>query len=179
MTVLNLLKTYPELLDLAFLSEHDRKELLLKIFVRDIEENQELKFRDKRIYPIKDDGPIEMGREFTHLTCKEMDEDGSGVNRRVFDMNRSRRLHWIKPHIMETIQENGIEVFSVVERDREKRKDVFRTYIYNTVQKYVIVMEPQVRNGKAYYLLTAYYLDEDYGEKMMKKKMKKRCQEVL
>jgi len=30
-----------------------------------------------------------------------------------------------------------------------------------------------------YYLLTTYYLDEDYGEKMMKKKMKKRCQEVL
>lgn len=72
-----------------------------------------------------------------------------------------------------------VSVFSVVERDREKRKDVFRTYIYNTVQKYVIVMEPQVRSGKAYYLLTAYYLDEDYGEKMMKKKMKKRRQEVL
>jgi hypothetical protein len=67
----------------------------------------------------------------------------------------------------------------VVERDRERRKDVFRNYIFNTVQKYVIVMKPQMRNSKAYYLLRTYYLDEDYGEKMMKKKMKKRCQEVL
>ena len=179
MTVLNLLKTYPELLDLAFLSEHDRKELLLKIFVRDIEENQELKFRDKRIYPIKDDGPIEMGREFTHLTCKEMDEDGSGVKHLVFDMNRSRRLHWIKPHMDETTGEANVEVFSVVERDQKNRKDITRTYIYNIPQKYVIVLEPQVRSGNAYYLLTAYYLDEDYGEKQMKKKMKKRLQDVL
>ena len=52
-------------------------------------------------------------------------------------------------------------------------------YIYNIPQKYVIVLEPQVRSGNAYYLLTAYYLDEDYGEKQMKKKMKKRLQDVL
>ena len=72
--MLNLLKVYPELLDLSYLSEKDRKDVLLKIFVRDIENNPELKFQGKRIYPIKDDGPIEMGREFTHLTCNGLDD---------------------------------------------------------------------------------------------------------
>ncbi len=73
----------------------------------------------------------------------------------------------------ETTGEANVEVFSVVERDQKNRKDITRTYIYNIPQKYVIVLEPQVRSGNAYYLLTAYYLDEDYGEKQMKKKMKK------
>ncbi len=112
-----------------------------------------------------------------HLTCKEVEEDE--VKHRVFDIHRSRRLHWIKPHIDETIGEAAIEVFSVIERDQKNRKDITRTYIYNKPQKYVVVLEPQVRSGNAYYLLTAYYLDEDYGEKQMKKKMKKRLQEVL
>ena len=79
----------------------------------------------------------------------------------------------------ETTGEANVEVFSVVERDQKNRKDITRTYIYNIPQKYVIVLEPQVRSGNAYYLLTAYYLDEDYGEKQMKKKMKKRLQDVL
>lgn len=112
-----------------------------------------------------------------HLTWKEVEEDG--VKHRVFDINRSRRLHWIKPHIDETTGEADIEVFSVVERDQKNRKDIARTYIYNKPQKYVIVLEPQVRSGNAYYLLTAYYLDEDYGEKQLKKKMKKCLKELL
>ncbi|MBP5788830.1 MAG: type II CRISPR RNA-guided endonuclease Cas9, partial [Neisseriaceae bacterium] len=96
---------------------------------------------------------IEMARELMHLTCKEVEEDGE--KHRVFDMNRSRRLHWIKPHMDETTGEADVEVFSVVERDQKNRKDVMRTYIYNIPQKYVIVLEPQVRSGNAYYLLTA------------------------
>lgn len=151
--------------------------MLIAIYERDIEDNPSFKFREKRIYPIKDDGAVEMARELMHLTCKEVEEDG--VKHRVFDIHRSRRLHWIKPHIDETTGEADIEVFSVVERDQKNRKDIARTYIYNKPQKYVIVLEPQVRSGNAYYLLTAYYLDEDYGEKQLKKKMKKCLKELL
>lgn len=178
--MLNYLKKYPELLDLAFYTnERERTESLKRIYLRDIEDNPSLAFRAKRIYPIKDDGEIEMSREFTHLTCKDMDEEGNGIKHRVFDIHRSQRLHWIKPHIDETTEEEKIEVFSVEERDLKERKDIVRTYIYNVKQKYVIVLEPQQRSGNAYYLLTAYYLDESYGEKMMKKKMKKRLDKVL
>ena len=174
----NLTKEYPELLDLAhYPNEKQRDEVLKAIYERDIEDNPFFKFREKRIYPIKDDGAVEMARELMHLTRKEVEEEG--VKHRVFDIQRSRRLHWIKPHMEESTGEANIEVFSVVERDQKNRKDIARTYIYNKFQKYVIVLEPQIRSGNAYYLLTAYYLDEDYGEKMMKKKMKKRLQEVL
>lgn len=174
----NLTKKYPELLDLAhYPNETQRNKVLIAIYERDIEDNPSFKFREKRIYPIKDDGAVEMARELMHLTCKEVEEDG--VKHRVFDINRSRRLHWIKPHIDETTGEADIEVFSVVERDQKNRKDIARTYIYNKPQKYVIVLEPQVRSGNAYYLLTAYYLDEDYGEKQLKKKMKKCLKELL
>ena len=84
-------------------------------------------------------------------------------------------------NINEVIKDNSdIEVFSVVERNQHKRVDVIRTYIYNKTQKYVVVLEPQMRNNaNAYYLLTAYYLNRPYAEKGMKKKMKKRLKEVI
>lgn len=123
----NLLKKYPELLDLAhYPNETQRNEVLKAIYERDIEDNPSFKFREKRIYPIKDDGSVEMARELMHLTCKEVEEDG--VKHRVFDIHRSRRLHWIKPHMEETTGEADIEVFSIVERDQKNRKDIKRTY---------------------------------------------------
>ena len=46
--------------------------------------------------------------------------------------------------------------------------------------KYVVVLEPQMRNNaNAYYLLTAYYLNEKYGEKQLKKKLKSKIDSVL
>ncbi len=48
--------------------------------------------------------------------------------------------------------------------------DIVRTYVYNRTRKYVIVFEPQIRtNNKAYYLLTAYYLNRTYGVKQIEK----------
>ena len=41
----NLLKEYPELLEILHLPADKRKESLLKIFKRDIEDNEDFKFR--------------------------------------------------------------------------------------------------------------------------------------
>ena len=181
---INLLKQYPELLELNFLGTDARKRSLQGIFDRDIAENKNFNFRSKRIYPIKTDGELDMNREFTHLTTvekEETDNQGCTIKRRVYDSYRSERLHWIKPHIQEVIKDNSdIEVFSVVERNQHKRVDVIRTYIYNKTQKYVVVLEPQMRNNaNAYYLLTAYYLNEKYGEKQLKRKLKSKIDSVL
>lgn len=52
------------------------------------------------------------------------------------------------------------------------RKNIYRTYVYDTAEKYVIVLEPQ-RSPYGYYLLTAYYLNMPGGEKKMKKNAEK------
>lgn len=179
---LNLLKKYPDLLELSDLGEQARKISLHRIFDRDIANNDQFLFRNKRIYPIKSDGIIDMDREFMHLTTEEVEEvDGNGktFRRRIYDHFRSERLHWIKPHVDEQIADSNIVVFSIKERDMHKRMDVVRTYIYNKTRKYVIVFEPQCRNGKSYYLLTAYYLNKSYGEKQMAKKLRHKQTEVL
>ena len=173
----NLLKKYPELLDLAlYKNEKERDSSLLAIYNRDIVENNMLAFQSKRIYPTKDeDGEVEMSREFMHLTREEITDtqpDGTTIDKRVFDMFRSQRLHWIKPHIMEQTGENDIVIFSVNQADP-------KTIIYNRKQKYVIILQPQKRSGNAYYLLTAYYLNKDYGVKMIERQLKKRLDEVL
>lgn len=47
------------------------------------------------------------------------------------------------------------------------------------VYRRVGVLEPQTRNGESYYLLTAYYLNKEYGEKQMQKKLLSKLTEVL
>lgn len=175
---LNLLKTYPQLLELGHLNEQQRTESLQRIFKRDIEENLGLNFRTKTIRPIKGEEPA-MVLLFRHLTTEKIeaeDENGKKYPRRIFEMDRSQRLHWVKYHLEERKKEN-IEVFSVEERDQKKRKDIIRTYIYDKEQKYIIVLDPQ-RTQQDYYLLTAYYLNKDYGERKIKKLMKKKLPEL-
>ena len=53
MSSLNIIKKYPELLELAYLSEREREHDLHAIFKRDIEDNCQFSFRGWRIYPIK------------------------------------------------------------------------------------------------------------------------------
>ena len=173
---LNLLKKYPDLLDVVSLAGEVLKASLRRIFNRDIVENTTFSFRGKKIFPIKADGELDLQREFLHLTT-HVEQEENGTEQRYFDRFRSERLHWIRPHAEEMISDSNIEVFSLEERDFKKRQTIVRTYVYNTTRKYVVVFEPQ-RNGTAYYLLTAYYLDKPYGEKQMQKRLKQKLNEI-
>ena len=94
----NLLKKYPELLEILHLGDKERKASLYRVYRRDIEDNEAFKFREKRVYPIKSDGEIDMQREFMHLTTTDDKEaEGAATKKRVFEPDRSRRLHWIRP----------------------------------------------------------------------------------
>lgn len=175
---LNLIKVYPQLLDLAYMNVEQRATSLKAIFKRDIEDNLGLKFRTKIIRPVKGEEPS-MQILFKHLTCEEIqeqNEDGKTYPKRVFEIDRSARLHWVRYHIDEK-KKDKVEVFSVEERDQRKRKDVIKTYIYDTEQEYIIVLEPQ-RSGTDYYLLTAYYLNKPEGKKSIQKKIKKRLPDI-
>lgn len=174
---LNQLKKYPELLEIGHLGEFGRNKSLLAIFKRDIEDNQNLKFRTKIIRPIKGEEPS-MQLLFRHLTTEEIEEstdEEKPYKRRVFEIHRAQRLHWIKVHIDENVSDS-VHLFSTEERINGK--NAFRTYFYNKKQKYVVVLEPQ-RSEMDYYLLSAFYLDRTYGEKMIEKKMKRKLPELL
>lgn len=171
----NLLKKYPELLELNGMGENERLKSLRGVFDRDISNNANFSFRGERIYPIKTDGVIDMNREFMHLTTEEVEyaeENNVTLKKRVYDPFRSERLHWLKTHIEEKVKDSDIVVFGITERNLRKHIDVERVYIYNKTRKYIIVLQPQTRNGNSYYLLTAYYLNKSYGEKQIKKKLK-------
>ena len=58
----NLLKRYPELLELAHLPENARWKSLRGIFDRDITNNESFSYEGRKIYPIKADGMIDMER---------------------------------------------------------------------------------------------------------------------
>ena len=178
MSGFNILKVYPDLLDIINLSENERNKDLRSIFKSDIEDNLEFAFRSRKIYPIKAQGEADMERLFKHLTCEEIlveDESGRSYPKRVFEIARSQRLHWINHHIKENTP-NNIDIFTVEEKDAKKRK-VKKTYIYDTAEEYVIVLEQQRKN--AFYLLTAYHLNKEYGKKALAKKMKKRISTPL
>ena len=85
--VTNLLKKYPELLEIMHLSEKDRIESLRRIFNRDIEDNQDFKFRSKQIRPIKIEDEVNMDILFNHLNTEEIEVENSNGNiykKRIF-----------------------------------------------------------------------------------------------
>ena len=175
----NFIKTYSDLLELVHLRERERHTSLYNIFKRDIEDQVSLKFSGKFIKPIKKEGEDEMKILFTHLTCEDIEEDdGSGrlYKKRYFEIDRSRRLHWLLPHFEEKINDEII-IFSAEERDQKRRVDVIKTYIYNRTHKYIIVLLPQ-RAPDYYFLLTAYHLNKPEGAKTIERKLKKRLNEV-
>jgi len=170
---LNLIKVYPDLLELLQFNEKQRIVSLNAIFKRDIEENENFKFKGKSIYPVKKDGQPTMQTLFRHLTTKDnLDSTGKKTGSRSFEMQRSQRLHWIKHHI-DGNKNGNVEVFSF--EDRIEGKSKIRTYIYDVEQAYVIVLEPY-RNAAEYYLLTAYYLNESQGKKQINKKLSKKLE---
>jgi hypothetical protein len=166
---LNLLKTYPNLLDIAAMNDFQRKKSLKGVFDRDITNNPNFAFHTKQINPTPADGQDSMERLFTHLTTVITDKS---TKKREFDLARSVRLHWIQYHIEENKKQNMF-VFSVAEPDGN------RTYIYDKDEFYVIVLEP-MRKKNEYYLLTAYYLDgKDKVRDKMLKKYRRRLPDVL
>lgn len=164
---LNLLKTYNDFLELAFLSDKERIESLWGVFKRDIIDNIGFSYRNKPIYPTpRENGEVAMQNLFNHLTRKKEYVDGE--NHRVFDMSRSKRLHWIRYHVEQRKQEKML-VFSVDEPEG------IRTYIYDMIERYVIVLEPS-RTYNSYYLLTAYHLEgkDAKRDKILSKYRKRR-----
>jgi hypothetical protein len=174
---LNLIKVYAELLDIAFLSEQERAASLQRILVRDIEDNPSLNFRKKIIRPIKGEEP-DLQITLRHLTTAdtEIDQKGTVHKKRFFEMDRSQRVHWIRHHLEERSVES-VRVFSVEERDQRKRKYRIRTYLYDTDQNYIIVLDPQ-RSERDYYLITAYFINKKYGAKKMGKLWNKRLEGI-
>lgn len=164
---LNLLKNYNAHLDIAALSEAHRKTSLQGVFNRDFIIATPL-FQGKRITPTPIDGEIPMQTLFTHLTTVITDQK---TRKREFEMDRSKRLHWVKYHL-DLSKQNNVLVFSIKEPEGN------RTYIYDIDEKYVIVLEPKPTD--VYFLLSAYHLKgKDAARNKILKKYKRRLETVL
>lgn len=130
---LNLIKKYNELLDIRALNLLACKRSLRNVFDRDILNNNNFRFKNKLIHPIPEqDGVDKVENLFNHLITRKVDYE---ENRRELDVDRAERLHWIKYHIDES-ERDKILLFSVEEPNGN------RTYIYDEIEKYVIVLEP-------------------------------------
>lgn len=164
----NLLKIYNTLLELGAYNEFQRKQSLQAVFDRDFTNNPNLRFRQKPIQPTTKNGEIPMATLFTHLTTVITDK---ATRKRTFEADRSMRLHWVRFHIDEKKIDDVLH-FSVLEPEG------IRTYIYDKVEKYVVVLEP-LKKVDAYYLLTAYHLTgKDAKRDKLLQKYKRRMNEI-
>lgn len=165
---LNLIKTYNDLLDIAAYNEFQRRQSLQAIFDRDITNNAHFRFKQKPIQPTPKNGEIPLATLFSHLTTVMIDKE---TRQRIFELERSQRLHWVKFHIDESKNDDVLH-FSVLEPEG------IRTYIYDVSEKYVVVLEP-LKKIDEYYLLTAYYLTgKDAKRNKMLQKYKRRLNEL-
>lgn len=132
----NQTKIYNELLDILSLNEAQRTKSLRLIFERDFVDKSPV-FQKKEIYPTPQaNGEIPMDTLFRHLTTEMQDTQ---TRHRIFEKDRSMRLHWVRFHLGEKKRDNML-LFSV------KEPEGYRTYYYDKDEKYVIVLEP-MRDG--------------------------------
>jgi len=165
---LNLLLRYNSHLDISGLPASQRITSLKGIFERDFTNQVTLSLNGKRITPTPIDGQIPMETLFRHLTTVIIDQK---TRSREFEMDRSKRLHWVKYHL-EGNKKSDMLIFSVKEPDGN------RTYVYDIAEKYVIVLEPKPKN--IYFLLSAYHLKgKDAARDKMLKKYKRKLDEIL
>ena len=166
---LNLLKKYNATLELVAMNPTDREKSLRGVFNRDIVNNTSFIFRGRQLNPTPKDGEVPMETLFSHLTTQITD---IRTRKREFEIQRSIRLHWVKHHVDEKKEDNML-FFSV------KEPEGIRTYIYDTDEKYVIVLEPLRKKGE-YYLLTAFYVEgKDAKRDKFIKKYVRRLPELL
>jgi hypothetical protein len=176
---INSIKKYNKFLELNHFNEWQRKESLKAIFDRDIADNTTFNFQKKIIRPLKKEDEYNVEDLFKHLTYRtekyKTNKKQKFKSRDIFDIERSKRLHWILPHINEKVKEE-VRVFS--SNYRKDGKDVVRTYIHNVIENYIIILEPQ-RSGLDYYFITAFYLEKKYGGlKMIKNAYQNKLDEV-
>ncbi len=169
----NLLKRYPELLELGHLSEREREGSLRRVYDRDFQDTAPCCFRKRPVRPIKRmDAATDIDILFRHLITTDAPEGSTG---RVFDMPRSQRLHWIRHHLDEK-SSSAMLVFSIEDRSVSGRKRL-HTYLLDTEQRYVVILEPY-RKHPDYYLITAYPL-EARNFKKLKQRYARRLPDVL
>ncbi|KAF5070008.1 hypothetical protein DSECCO2_226750 [anaerobic digester metagenome] len=162
---LNRIKIYNQLLDIVGMSGRERTISLEGIFKRDLGEQSPV-FCGKEVHPTpSEDGEIPMETLFRHLTTEMTDKKSRA---REFELERSKRLHWVRFHLDQRKEDNML-LFSA------REPEGIRTYYYDRNEKYVIVLEP-LRNGSAYYLLSAYYVR---GKDAMRNKIEKKYRRKL
>ena len=153
----NLIKTYPNLLELLYSSHFENVNSIKNVFYRDFNIDTPIIFNSKTIQPTPSDGEDKIERLFNHLTRVVVDYK---TNKREFESERSVRIHWIKNHLTKIKNLNHVLSFKVVDENR--------VYLLDKTEKYIIILEP-LRDGKSYYLLSAYRLLSSNYKKLMTK----------
>lgn len=160
----NLLKHYNDRLDMLYPSLNENIQSFRRVYDRDFSGFQ-FSFRAYPIHPTPAEDEDTMDRVFRHLTTVIVDES---TRKREFETARSIRIHWVKHHLEERNPEI-LNVFTVL--------DERRVYVLDTTERYVIVLEP-FRSEQAFFLLTAYHLEDSRYRNLMKK-CKKRGKEGI
>lgn len=157
----NLLRVYSELLELDHLSETARTKSLRGVFDRDFLNSSQLVLPAGPVFPAPTPGvPDKLDQLFWHLTTREVDKAAKSKSR-DYEAERSRRLHWVRVHILQTIAD-PLTIFET--EDGNNR----RLYILNKAQRYLVVLEP-LRKGGGYYLLSAHPLEPNGYRQIMQK----------
>lgn len=143
---------------------------LYKIFVRDFI-NSRPTFLGEPVH-IRIDPRFDGKEEgFWHLTCRDYKKGGFGPESRDPELSRCERIEWprafienyrkCKSHAIEDC--NGVLVWSMAHKSRTSKK-FNRFMLMSEEDRYIVILEHRPKPGY-YFLISAYYLDNDYSLK--------------
>ena len=134
--------------------------LLYSVFERDFKKTH-VSHRGIQIYYNRKVLPDGHGKEegFWHVISRKVSNSGE----RLIDYCRAERLPWARP-MMESPERPELVVFDYSEGPKDKG---IRTYIWLEDYDYVVILQ---RKKKAYYWVTAYYVDSEWQRKNLRRR---------
>ncbi len=99
-------------------------------------------------YHIKNNDISNNCEAFLHLTTK----DNIAKTERVFDADRTKRIHWITP-LLNNFSNEKVFIYEKIYGNS------VRIHIFVPSRYYILILEPEKSHGNCYYIVTAFNLD--------------------
>lgn len=100
---------------------------------------------------------------FWHVIEKE----NKNVNERQFDIERAKRLSWIRP----TLEADDKDVIIIFDFDHGSKSKGMRRYVWLKELDYVIILQAK---DEMFFLVTAFCVDSNWKRKDLERKFRKR-----
>lgn len=160
----------PDIIECENLTEWNNylSQLYKEVFVPDFINTKPL-FRGLPVFIRREPRDGIWEHSFTHMTHEDLLHHSSDPNDRIPDLRRSERVNWVRA-IIEHDNCSSVKQCGEILYWEEMFRGRVRSNLLFESERFLIVLE---KAKKAYFLITSFYIDEDYALEKRRRKYQK------